>query len=189
GLGLGVLLFFAIRALFASFGLDLSTTPMVFEASTVVVAYVIGVVVTMVAAWFPARRTGRIPPVAALRDDVALPEATVRRRLLLGAAAVVGGGAGIALALFGDVPRSGYVLGLGTLAVLLGVSAASPVISRPLLLAADWLFTRTHGTVGRLAGQNSLRNPRRTSATASALMIGLALCTTMAMVGSSAKAS
>src|SRR5690606_31104847 len=91
--------------------------------------------------------------------------------------------------LFGDVPRSGYVLGLGTLAVLLGVSAASPVISRPLLLAADWLFTRTHGTVGRLAGQNSLRNPRRTSATASALMIGLALGTTTAMVGSSAKAS
>ncbi len=189
GLGLGVLLFFGIRAAFASFGLDLSTTPMVFRASTVVIGYAIGVVVTMVAAWFPARRTGKIPPVAALRDDVALPETTVRRRLLLGVVTVVLGSVAIGLALFGEVPRSGYLLGVGTLAVLLGVSAASPVIARPLLLGARWLFSRTHGAVGQLAGQNSLRNPRRTTATASALMIGLALCTTMAMVGSSAKAS
>ncbi len=189
GLGLGVLLFFGIRAAFASFGLDLSTTPMVFHASTVMIGYAIGIGVTMIAAWFPARRTGRIPPVAALRDDIALPESTIRRRLILGAGAVILGAVGISLALYGDVPKSGYVLGIGTLAVLLGVSAASPVLAKPLLLTANWLFTRTRGAVGQLAGQNSLRNPRRTAATASALMIGLALCTTMAMVGASAKAS
>ena len=65
----------------------------------------------------------------------------------------------------------------------------SPVISRPFLAAARATFARVFGSVGNLAGQNSLRNPRRTAATASALMIGLALACTMAIVGDSAKAS
>jgi len=189
GLGLGVLLFIGIRFAFAQFGLDLSTTPMVFSPTTVLAAVAIGVGVTMFAAWLPARRTGRIPPVAALRDDVALPETTLRRRFGIGSLAVVAGGAAIGLALFGDPPKAGYVLGIGALAVLLGVAAASPVLGRPVVAGAATLFRRLHGTVGRLAGQNLQRNPRRTAATASALMIGLALCTTMAIVGSSAKAS
>ncbi len=50
-------------------------------------------------------------------------------------------------------------------------------------------YRRIWGTVGNLAGQNALRNPRRTAATASALMIGLALVTTMSILGSSAKDS
>ena len=65
----------------------------------------------------------------------------------------------------------------------------SPVISQPFLAAARATFARVFGSVGNLAGQNSLRNPRRTTATASALMIGLALACTMAIVGDSAKAS
>ncbi len=189
GLGLGVLLFLGIRLVFAQFGLDLSTTPMVFDLTTVLAALAIGVGVTMVAAWLPARRTGKIPPVAALRDDIALPETTLRRRFLIGTLAVVLGGVGIGLALFGSPPFAGYLLGVGALAVLLGVAAASPVLARPVLGGAHALFRRTHGMVGQLAGQNLQRNPRRTAATASALMIGLALCTTMAIVGSSAKAS
>ncbi|MFS3129389.1 ABC transporter permease [Nocardioides sp. Bht2] len=189
GLGLGVLLFFGIRLGFEKFGLDLGSTPMVFEPLTVFLAYAIGIVVTMVAAAIPAWRTGRIAPIAALRDDVALPESSVQRRLIGAVIAIGLGGVAIAVSLFGDVPNSGYVLGLGALAVLLGVAAASPVLSRPLLHAADLLFSRLYGMVGKLAGQNSLRNPRRTAATASALMIGLTLCTLMAMLGSSAKAS
>ncbi|CAM3409689.1 FtsX-like permease family protein [Nocardioides dubius] len=189
GLGLGVLLFYGIRLGFERFGLDLGSTPMVFEPLTVVLAYAIGIVVTMVAAAIPAWRTGRIAPIAALRDDVALPEASIQRRLVGAVIAIVLGAVAIALALFGDVPKSGYVLGVGAFAVLLGVATASPVISRPLLHAADTVFSRLFGAVGRLAGQNSLRNPRRTAATASALMIGLTLCTLMAMLGSSAKAS
>ncbi len=65
----------------------------------------------------------------------------------------------------------------------------SPVLAGPLLRAARAVYARVFGTVGNLAGQNSLRNPRRTAATASALMIGLALACTMAIVGDSAKAS
>jgi len=61
----------------------------------------------------------------------------------------------------------------------------SPVLSRPVLVVMGGIYHRLFGTVGRLATQNSLRNPRRTAATASALMIGLALVTTMSVLGAS----
>ncbi|WP_275745944.1 FtsX-like permease family protein [Nocardioides sp. YIM 152315] len=189
GLGLGVLLAMGIRALFANFGLDLSGQPLIFAPRTFVASYAVGVVVTMAAAWLPARRTGRIAPVQALRDDVALPESTLHRRMWVGAALVVVGLGVLWLGLFGDLPHGGWQTGGGILAILLGVAAASPVISRPFLALARAAFARIFGTVGNLAGQNSLRNPRRTAATASALMIGLALACTMAIVGDSAKAS
>jgi putative ABC transport system permease protein len=189
GLGLGVLLALAIRALFANFGLDLTGQPLIFTPRTVVACYVVGVVVTMAAAWLPARRTTRIAPVQALRDDIALPETSIHRRLIIGTCAIVAGAAAMGVGLFGDVPHGGWVLGGGILVVLLGVTAVSPVVSRPFLSLSQAAYRRVFGTVGNLAGQNSLRNPRRTAATASALMIGLALACTMAILGDSAKAS
>ena len=189
GLGLGVLLAMGIRALFANFGLDLSGQPLIFAPRTFIASYAVGVLVTMAAAWLPARRTGRIAPVQAMRDDIALPESSVRRRLVWGLALTIVGLVALALGLFVDLPRSGWQVGGGVLAILLGVAAMSPVISRPFLAAARAAYARVFGSVGNLAGQNSLRNPRRTAATASALMIGLALACTMAIVGDSAKAS
>lgn len=189
GLGLGILLAMAIRTLFGQFGLDLSGQTLIIAPRTVLAAYAVGIVVTMVAAWLPAHRTGRIAPIQAMRDDVAMPESSLRRRLVVGVAMIVAGGAGLAAGLMDVVPRPGWFVGGGILFVLLGVAAASPVISHPFLAAAAWVYARLFGTVGRLAGQNSLRNPRRTTATSSALMIGLSLACTMAIVGASAKAS
>ena len=65
----------------------------------------------------------------------------------------------------------------------------SPWLGRPVILGLGWVYSRVFGPVGRLATQNTLRNPRRTAATASALMIGLALVATMSIFGQSAKAS
>ena len=189
GLGLGVLLALVIRLVFGRVGLDLSEQPLVYAPRTFVAAYVIGVVVTMAAAYLPARRSARIAPVQALRDDVSMPETSMRRRFAGGLVLVGVGCAALATGLFTSVERGGWFVGAGVLAVLLGVASASPVLSRPFLALAQRLLARAFGTVGNLAGQNSLRNPRRTTATASALMIGLALAATMAIVGDSAKAS
>lgn len=189
GLGLGVLLAMGIRTLFGRFGLDLSGQSLVFAPRTFVAAYAVGVVVTMAAAWLPARRTGRIAPVQAMRDDVALPESSLRRRMLVGAVLVVLGLVALWAGLFTALPHGGWQVGGGILATLLGVAAASPGISRPFLAVALAAYRRAFGSVGQLAGLNALRNPRRTAATASALMIGLALACTMAIVGDSAKAS
>ncbi len=189
GLGLGVLLAMGIRALFANFGLDLSGQPLIFAPRTFLAAYAVGIVVTMAAAWLPARRTTRIAPVQALRDDVALPEASLRHRFAVGAALVAVGLVALWLGLFADLPHSGWQTGGGVLAILLGVAAASPVLARPFLAGARAGYARAFGAIGNLAGHNALRNPRRTAATASALMIGLALACTMAIVGDSAKAS
>lgn len=189
GLGLGVLLAIAIRALFANFGLDISGQALVFEPRTVIAAYAVGVVVTMLAALLPAIRTTRIAPVQALRDDIAMPVASLHRRVVAGTLLTVAGVVGMALGLFTDVPHGGWVLGAGILAVLLGVAGVSPVISAPFLTVARAGYARVFGSVGNLAGLNSQRNPRRTTATASALMIGLALAGTMAIIGDSAKSS
>ncbi len=189
GLGLGVLLAMGIRALFATFGLDLSGSDLIFAARTPLAAYAVGILVTLVAAYIPARRSARIPPIAALRDDVAMPESALHWRLVFGTVLIVSGAGAMLAGLYLDVPRQGWWVGGGILAALLGVAAASPVISRPVVAIATMIYRRMFGTVGNLAGQNSLRNPRRTSATASALMIGLALVTTMSILGSSAKDS
>ena len=189
GLGLGVLLATAIRWLFGRFGLDLSGQELVFAARTPLAAFGIGIVITVVAAYLPARRASRIPPIAALRDDVAMPESSMRVRLLLGTLMLVVGAALGALGLFADVPRNGYWIGAGAFLTIMGLVAASPKASRPYMRLSAAAYRKVFGTIGTLAGQNSLRNPRRTAATASALMICVTLVTAISIMGTSAKAS
>jgi putative ABC transport system permease protein len=185
----GFLLAIGLKALLGLFGLDLTGADLQLHLRTVIVSYGVGLVVTLVAAYLPALRASRIPPVAAMRDDVALPESSLRRRMIVGLAMVVVGFVLLGLGLFTDVGRALPEVGLGILGVLIGVALVSPVLGRPVLLGLGALFGGMFKTVGRLASQNALRNPRRTAATASALMIGLALVTTMAILGASTSAS
>ncbi len=189
GIAVGYLLAIGLKALFGAIGLDLGSASFPLEPRTVAVSYLVGLVVTMIAAYLPARRASKIAPVAAMRDDVALPESSLRRRMgagvvlvLVGAALMVGG--------FARSGGSGLLLiGLGMLVILIGVALMAPVLSRPLIKALGVVYRGGFGTVGRLATENSLRNPRRTAATASALMIGLTLVALMSILGASAKAS
>jgi putative ABC transport system permease protein len=189
GLGAGYLLAQGLRALFGIIGLDLRNAEFPVEPRTVLVSYAVGVVVTMLAAYLPARRASRIPPVAAMRDDVALPESSLHRRVIAGTVMVVGG-IGLMVAGFaGDGGAGLTLIGVGMLSILVGVSLMSPVIGRPLVTVLGAAYRRSFGTVGQLAAQNSKRNPRRTAATASALMLGLALVSLMSVLGASAAAS
>ena len=190
GLGLGYLLALGLRWLFGRFGLDLSQADFPMTLSAVIASYAVGLVVTAVAGLLPARRASRIPPVAALRDDVALPEGTLRKRVAVGLGMVVVGAGSMAYGLSSDGGTvSLALLGLGILLVLIGVSLASAFVGRPLIRLFGVAYRGLFGTVGTLATENSLRNPRRTAATASALMIGLALMSMMAVFGASASAS
>lgn len=185
GLVLGYGLAAALRALFANFGLDLSGSQLVFQPRTIVVSYAVGVFVTMFAAYLPARRAAKIAPVAAMRDEVALPESSIRRRMIVGIVLAVIGAALMTKGLLGDGSSGATQVGVGIFAILMAVSLASPLLGVPLLKGLGIIYRRLFGAVGQLATQNSLRNPRRTAATASALMIGLALVTTMSVLGAS----
>jgi putative ABC transport system permease protein len=178
-----------LKALVAQFGLDLSATPLEFSLRTVLVSYAVGVVVTLVAAYLPARRASRIAPVAAMRDDVALPESSIHRRMVTGAALGLVGVALLVAGLAGSGGTGASLVGIGGFAILIAVALMSPVIGRPVLHVVGAAYRRMFGTVGTLATANALRNPRRTAATASALMIGLTLVSTMSVIGASVNAS
>jgi putative ABC transport system permease protein len=185
GLAGGAGLALALRELFRATGAEIGGS-LVFTLKPVLWAYAVGVVVTVVAAYLPARRAAKIPPVAAMRDDVALPRRSMRMRLVAGALMTV---AGAVLTGFGLGGAPLAMLGVGAGLVFLGVAMLAPVISRPVVRVLGAAYPRLFHTPGRLARQNAMRNPRRTAATASALMIGLALVSAINVMSSSAKAS
>ncbi|WP_392544345.1 ABC transporter permease [Oryzobacter telluris] len=189
GIGLGVLLAIGIKALFGRIGLDLSENPLVVDPRTIVVSLVVGVLVTVAAAYLPARRAGSVPPVAAMRDDVALAESGLKWRLTVGALLLAAGVGAMVAGLMDVGSEPTYVLGGGAFGVLVGTALLSPVLGHPVLAGLGWVYRRLFGAVGLMAEQNARRNPRRTAATASALMIGVSLVTMMAVLGASTKAS
>ena len=187
GLGLGVLAAFGLKALLKAFGIELPSSPLVFEARTVVVAIAVGVGVTVIAAIFPARRAVRIAPVAALVEDGGSEADTVRRRRV--AAGIGAAVLGVVVVAAGLAKPTVALVGLGALLVFVAVGMLVPVVARPLSSALGRPLARLLGTPGKLGRENSMRNPRRTAQTASALMIGLALVSTIAVLGASLSTS
>ncbi len=162
---------------------------LVFTATPVIWSYAVGIVVTVVSAYFPARRAAKIPPVAAMRDDVALPQRSMRIRIALGSLLTAVGAGLIAAGLAGTGGNPAVPVGAGAFGVFVGIAMLAPVISVPVLRVLGAPAARLLGPPGRLARQNALRNPRRTAATAAALMIGLALITTVNVLGATMRAS
>jgi putative ABC transport system permease protein len=169
----------ALNAIFKSFGIDLPNTGTVIEPRTIIVAIVVGLVVTFVAALSPAVRATRVSPMAALLE-AELPESRTHGRMFTAVAALLTLG-GLALAtvgLFGVLGDSGAAagaVGAGAVATLLGVSMFSPRLVRPLASVAGWPLEKLRGITGRLARENTVRKPGRTAVTSAALMIGLAV--------------
>ncbi len=189
GLVVGYLLAQLIKLLFGQLGLDLAGSGLGLSVRTVVVAYVVGLTVTVLAAYLPARRAGQVPPVAAMRDEAVETDGSMKGRVAVGAVLVGVGAVALAVGLFTEVEKALWFVGLGIFGVVLGVAMVSPLAGRPFIAGIGLLYRRLFGTVGRMAEQNAVRNPRRTAATASALMIGLTLVSLMAVLGSSASSS
>jgi putative ABC transport system permease protein len=191
GLAFGVLLALGLKGLFKALGIDFETGSLVVLPRTVILSYVVGILVTVAVAWFPARRAAKIPPVAAMRDDVVLPARSLRRRFLIGAVLTALGAVGLALGLagVGSTGQTASLVGLGAFLVFVGVAVLSPAICRPVVGVLGWPVRRLFGATGTLAVQNAQRDRRRTAATASALMIGLALVAAFGTLGASTTAS
>ncbi|MFB9451957.1 FtsX-like permease family protein [Dactylosporangium vinaceum] len=189
GVGGGVLLAIGLRDLLGAIGPQLPANGLVIPATALWVPLVIGVTVTLLAAYVPARRASRIPPVAALREEAGGTERPLRVRIIIGSVLLA---AGLALVIAGELRLGGAPLAKlagGVVLGFAGVVVLSPAITRPLAGVLGWPLATVFGTVGRLSRENARRNPRRTAATASALMIGLTLVGAVTVLGASAAAS
>lgn len=184
GLAAGIGIAAVARALLSATGATLPDGPLVVDATTVVATLALGIGVTVLAAWFPARRAGKIPPVAAM-TAVHAP-ATARSLAVRNAVGAVLAAAGGALVVGAPAMADGRPwLALGAGLLMVGVLVLTPLLSRPVITVAR-PFLRRFGVPGRLAGENAVRDPRRTAATASALTIGLTLISTLSVIGASA---
>ena len=182
GLGLGVLAADGLEALLSGFGITLPTGPLVFETRTVIVALGVGVGVTVVSAISPARNAVRIAPVAALVDVQTGPAGASRRRIVRGA---VFAGLGVTALAVGLTKPAIQLVGIGAIGIFVGVAQLAPVVARPMSSVLGRPLARLLGAPGKLGRENSMRSPRRTAQTSSALMVGLALISAVAVFGAS----
>ncbi|MGI5195501.1 ABC transporter permease [Streptomyces sp. CA-288835] len=191
GVGAGVGLAIGLMKLMGATGMNLSTDDLTVAWTTPVVGLLLGVVVTVLAAYLPARRAGKVSPMAALRDSGAPVDAKSGViRALLGLVLTGAGGYGLYLASQADKASEGSMwLGGGVVLSLIGFVVIGPLLASGVVRVLGAVVLRIFGPVGRMAERNALRNPRRTGATGAALMIGLALVACLSVVGSSMVAS
>ncbi|MEV3859679.1 FtsX-like permease family protein [Streptomyces sp. NPDC050095] len=191
GVGAGVGLAIGLMKLMSAAGMDLSTDDLTVKWTTPAIGLLLGIVVTVLAAYLPARRAGKVSPMAALRDagTPADTKAGVVRGII-GTVLTGGGGCALYLATQADKASQGSLwLGLGIVASLIGFVVVGPLLAGGVVRVLSAVLLRFFGPVGRMAERNALRNPRRTGATGAALMIGLALVACLSVVGSSMVAS
>ncbi|MFF8973244.1 ABC transporter permease [Streptomyces sp. NPDC014995] len=191
GVGAGVGLAIGLMKLMGATGMNLSTDDLTVAWTTPVVGLLLGVVVTVLAAYLPARRAGKVSPMAALRDSGAPVDAKSGVvRAVLGLVLTGAGGCALYLAAEADRAKEGSMwLGGGVVLSLIGFVVIGPLLAGGVVRVMGALVLRIFGPVGRMAERNALRNPRRTGATGAALMIGLALVACLSVVGSSMVAS
>jgi putative ABC transport system permease protein len=189
GLVLGLGIAKGMSSLFAAMGVDLPKSGTVLAGHTVVVSMLTGTLVTLVASIVPALRATRVPPISAVREGSA-PEASSGplRKPYAAVAVVASSLALIAAGLFGGVMIA-LTFSVGVLALFVGIAMLAPRLVKPLASLVGAPAARLGGAPGRLARENSLRNPGRTASTAAALMIGLALVTVVATLGAGLRGS
>ncbi len=180
GVILGVLLTFVLIGALKLAGVELPGSGIKLSGSTVLLSLVLGTAITYLSVTIPARRAARAEPIEALRSAAVESTGFSRRRAVVAGVLCVLGLAGL---LAGG---SAALIALGGLALFVGVIVAGPFVAIVGARAAMPLMTR-FGLEGRLAVDNTSRNPQRTATTANALLIGVFLVTLVTVAGTSVK--
>ncbi|HEY7756234.1 MAG TPA: ABC transporter permease, partial [Actinomycetota bacterium] len=188
GVVVGIGIAIVLKSLISGLGIEIPASGTVILPRTFAVSIVVGTIVTVIAAIVPARRAARVAPIEALREAHDRPGRSLRFRIVSGAVVLALGVVPLAYGLFGTPSNALQLVGVGVALTFIGVAMLTPLIARPVAKALG-APVRLLGVPGKLARENSMRNPRRTAATASALMIGLGLVVFVAVFGASAKAS
>jgi putative ABC transport system permease protein len=184
GLFAGIGLSVSLTALLRALNIDLPSSGLVVSQNTVTSTIVIGLIVTVLSAILPARRAGKVPPLAAMRATALEVAEPGRKRLYAGVLSIALGVAVIVAVVAG---ASNNYLGIGILFVFIGTIVLGPIIARPVALFLGRPAARFRGVTGTMARQNSARNPKRTSRTASPVLIGVALVTAVTALAASIK--
>ncbi|GAA3192387.1 FtsX-like permease family protein [Dactylosporangium siamense] len=179
GIGVGLAIGFGLSRGAALPGIGLPSGRLVVGVPPVLVALLLGVVLTIVSALVPAVRATRVPPIAALRVTPLGGGGGRRGRVVLVvvAAVLVLGGAALTMVGLrtGDPQTAMAIVMAGGSCVFLAVLLLSPLFIGPLVSALGWLPGLFVGVPVRLAAANARRNPGRTAATTAALLVGVAL--------------
>ncbi|WP_328869802.1 ABC transporter permease [Streptomyces sp. NBC_00287] len=187
GLATGIGLAIGLIELMGLLGMNIRSADMVIGWATPVSAYVVGLGVTFVAAYLPARRAAAVSPMAALADaEIAGVGRPLRVRAVVGTlVGALGAAALVGCATASETSSAASLLGLGVLLTLIATVIAGPLLVRPVIRVLGGAFPALFGSIGRMSQRNALRNPRRTGATAAALMVGLALVGGMSVASAS----
>ena len=174
----------ALSALLNAIGLEIPTTGLTINSSAIFSTVLIGTVITTLSAILPALRSGRVPPLAAIRETALDVVTGMTRRIIIGLVFMILG----VVALVASINGAEVIfLGLGVLAVFAGVLVLGPAISKPVAMLLGKPVARLRGITGAMSQQNAARNPKRTARTAAPVLIGVALVTSFTALAASIK--
>ena len=178
-----------LKGLLAALGLEIPAGGTVVTGGTVLAAFAAGLLVSLAAAFIPARHAARVSPVEAL--SAAAVETPTRSvlRTAIGVLLTAAGVTLIVVGLFVDMDSPVAAVGPGVAITFFGVATLGPLLARPAARLLGAPLPRIKGVAGRLARETAMRNPRRTASTAAALMIGVALVAFISIFAESARAS
>lgn len=186
GVGLVHLIYWALD----QFDLGIPDAGVSLTAKALIYPLVVGVIVTIISAWAPARRAGKVHPVEAMRSGDVSSSSSLRARTWWGVGVgILGAACAVASVALSEAETSvrASILGAGTVLLILGTFLFLPTLSIPTVPAIGRVIGAPFTSVGRLASTNSRRNPRRTATTAFALTLGVALVSCFGMLGASMK--
>jgi len=180
GIGISKLL----SVLLPAIGFDLPSGGLVLENSAILTTILVGLIVTVLSAILPARRAGKVPPLAAMRATALEANSSLRKQVFIGIG-FISAGIAIISAVVAAKDTNFFVLGAGIIGVFAGAIVIGPGIARPVSLFLGRPAAAMRGVTGSMARQNAARNPKRTSRTSSPVLIGVALVTAVSALAAS----